>query len=443
VKDRRTRPLDRSTARPLVCVVFLGCPKNQVDSENLLGSMSRAGYAVTSDPRAADVVVVTTCAFLGSAVAESESAIRRVLRLKRLRPALRVVVAGCLVQRHGRELARRFPGVDLWAGLDEMPDIPRLLNLRTGFWCTAAPRSLPARDAPRVHSSPPHYAWLKLADGCDNRCSYCTIPSIRGRLRSRTIPDVVAEARELARAGVKELLLVAQDTTAFGIDRGEPELARLLAELGRINRLRWLRLMYAHPAHLTNDVIAQFESNPKLCRYLDLPVQHISTRILRKMNRRYTRTRLLRLLARLRRVPDLRLRTTVITGFPGETPAEFRELLGFVRTARFDRLSGYTYSTEPGTQAASMSGQVPALTRSSRLHRVMQLQARISRARLRELVGRELDVIVDSPGTGRTQWDAPEVDGVVRLLDANPEPGSFVRCRVVRSSTHDLSARVL
>lgn len=422
--------------------VLLGCPKNQVDSEFALGSLAAAGYELTGAPDRADVVIVTTCAFIRSAVAESESAIRRILGLKRRRPGLKVVVAGCLVQRLGRELCRRFPDVDLWIGLDELPDIPRLLRLRAAYRCTDSPRTLPARAAPRIRSAPPHYAWLKLADGCDNCCSYCTIPAIRGRLRSRSISDLVAEAAALARAGVKELILVAQDTTAFGIDRtGKPELARLLAELGRIDAIRWLRLMYAHPAHLTEDVIRQLQSNPNLCRYIDLPVQHVAPRILRKMNRHYTRAGLLRLLARLRRIPDMHIRTTVITGFPGETAAEFRELLGFVRAARFDRLSGYTYSAEPGTPAASLPDQVPVRTRSSRLRRIMQLQAGISRARLRELVGREIEIIVDSPGLGRTQWDAPEVDGAVRLLGANPEPGAIVRGRVVRSSTHDLHAR--
>jgi ribosomal protein S12 methylthiotransferase len=441
VKDLRTRPLDNSTARQLACVVFLGCPKNQVDTENVIGAMARAGYDVTPVPSAADVVIITTCAFLRSSVAESEAAIRRALAQRR--DGAKVVVAGCLVQRYGQELRRRFPEVHLWVGLDQLAEIPRSLRLNAGFSCSSRPARLADHTAPRLLSTPRHYAYLKIADGCDNRCAYCTIPAIRGRLRSRTIPDLKAEARTLARAGVKELILVAQDTTAFGLDRGRrPELARLLAEIGRVEGIRWLRLMYAHPAHLSEDVIAQFGANPKLCRYLDLPVQHASARILRRMNRHYTRSGLLRLLTRLRRVPDLRVRTTVITGFPGETSADFRDLLSFVRTARIDRLSGYSYSAEPGTPAAALPNQIPVRIRSSRLRRVMQLQARISRSRLRELVGRDVEVIVDSAGLGRTQWDAPEVDGVVRLSGASPEPGSLVRCRVLKSSTHDLHARV-
>lgn len=404
--------------------------------------MARSGYAVTGDPGAADLVIITTCAFLQSAVRESEAAIRRVLAQRRA--GAKVIVAGCLVQREGRQLARSFPDVDLWVGLDGLADIPRLLRLRAGFLSTASPRALPTSASPRLLSTPGHYAYLKIADGCDNRCAYCTIPDIRGRLRSRPPADLLDEARTLARAGVRELILVAQDTTAYGRDRsGRSELAALLAELAAVEGIHWLRLMYAHPAHLTADAIEQFEYNPKLCRYLDLPVQHAATNILRRMNRHYSGAGLLRLLSRLRRVPDLRLRTTVITGFPGETAVDFARLLGFVLRARFARLSGYAYSTEPGTPAAGLPRPVPPRVRSARLDRVLRVQARISRQQLRRLVGREIDVIVDAPGIGRTQWDAPEIDGVVRLRGAHPEPGAIVRCRITGSSTHDLRGVVV
>jgi len=407
--------------------------------------MARAGFAPCADPGQADVVVVTTCAFLQSARRESEAATRHALALKRRAPDKQVVVFGCLVQHSGPDLARRFPAVDLWVGLDRLFDLPRLLKARQSAPGT---RRRPDARSPRLLSTPCHYAYLRIADGCDNRCAYCLIPSIRGPLRSRPIPDVVAEARALANCGVKELILIAQDTTAYGRDRRDgTALARLLDWLGRIPGIAWLRLLYAHPAHLGEDVIDQLASSPKLCRYLDLPIQHVSDRILRAMNRRYTRADLDLCLEQLRAIPDLRIRTTIITGFPGETAAEFRELLNFVRSARFDRLSGFAFSPEPGTPAcpdSSLSAQRSSLRRvgAARLARIRREQARISRSLLRSLVGRELTVIVDSPGIGRTQWDAPEIDGIVQLKGRKTHPGELVRCRVLSSSTHDLVARV-
>lgn len=427
-----------------VGVVLLGCAKNQVDAEVMLGALRQSGYSYTTDALGADLIVVMTCGFIGAAVNESYTAVRRIVRVKHARSDCRVVVVGCLVQRLGRELCRRFPEVDLWVGLDALGDIPRLLRLRAGFWCQNPPRTLPRSFPPRVRAVPLHYAYLKIADGCSNHCSYCLIPSIRGPLRSRPIPDIVAEAEWLAASGARELILVAQDTTAFGQDQtGRSQLARLLDAVERVSGVRWLRLMYCHPAHLTEDVIKQFGANPRLCRYIDLPIQHIASRILRRMNRHYTQATLIRLLTRLSRVPELAIRTTVITGFPGETTADFLQLLDFVRRLRFDRLAGYAYSAEAGTVAAAFPDQVPPRVRVSRLRRVMRLQAAISRFRLRRLVGREIDVMVDSPGRGRTEWDAPEVDGVVRITGGDPEPGAVVRCRVVRSLAHDLVAQVL
>ncbi len=431
------------TARS-AAVILLGCPKNQVDTEVALGSLARAGWRIVTDPARADLIVITTCAFLGSAVRESEAVIERTLRLKRARADLKVAVGGCLVQRFGEELARRFPEVDLWVGIDALADIPRLLRLRARSFYCAEPRAVAPAGAARLLSTPRHFAYLKIADGCDNRCSYCLIPSIRGRLRSRPAEAILEEARGLARLGARELVLVAQDTTAWGSDRaGRPGLADLLCRLGRIRGIGWLRLMYAHPAHVDDRLLDEFRANPKLCRYLDLPVQHVADRILKKMNRRCTRRDIERVLERARAVDGMRLRTTVIVGFPGETDREFEELLGFVRAARFDRLSAYAYSAEPGTAAAALPGQVPARVKRERLAELMRAQARISRANLRRLVGSELTALVDQPGIGRTEWDAPEVDGTVRLEGRPARAGAFVRCRVTRSSTHDLAAAVI
>lgn len=428
---------------PSAAVILLGCPKNQVDTEYALGSLERAGWEITPDPAASDLVVITTCAFLGSAVRESESVIERTLELKRRRPGMKVVVGGCLVQRFGAELGRRYPDVDLWVGIDALADIPRLLRLRARSFFSAEPCALVPAGAARLLSTPRHFAYLKIADGCDNRCSYCLIPSIRGRLRSRPADAIVAEARGLVRLGARELVLVAQDTTAWGSElAGRPQLPALLARLGRIRNLRWLRLMYAHPSHVTAELLDEFARNRKLCRYIDLPVQHVSDRILEAMNRHYTRADLERLLERARALPGVRLRTTIIVGFPGETAREFRDLLGFVRAARFDRLSAYAFSPEPGTPAAALPRQVSDRVKRERVRELMRVQAGISRSSLRRLVGAELDVLVDAPGTGRTEWDAPEVDGTVKLA-GKAEPGTFARCRVTGSATHDLRATVL
>ena len=497
------------------CLVFLGCPKNQVDSEHVLGSLTEAGYSLTTEPRSADLIVITTCAFLQSAVRESEAAIAEALKHKQGSASKKVVVAGCLVERYGKSLKSKFPAVDLWVPLADMPRIAQLItasrkpqasssgqsaicNLQSEICNHPVPSSLAPRPSPRVLSTPAHFAYLKIADGCDNRCSYCMIPDIRGSFRSRPSRDIIAEARELASAGVKELILVAQDTTLYGTDlNGKPSLARLLTEIGKVEGIRWLRLMYTHPAHLTEDVIDQFASNPKLCRYIDLPIQHVADHLLAKMNRGYTHTDVELLLESLRAIPDMHLRTTIIVGLPGETERDFSELLTFVRAARFDRLSCYAYSPEPGTRAARMSGQISPAKKKERVRHLMLAQATISRANLKKLVGRKLTVLVDaltdnrqvrqerqgakpdraefreqipecrtdasaqstrslehsSTGAlsatgnslcvGRTQWDAPEIDGVVKLTGRKVRPGRFVTALVTGSSIHDLAARPL
>ena len=461
------------------CVIFLGCPKNQVDSEHVLGSLSQAGYDLTTDPESADLVVITTCAFLQSAVRECEAAVQEALKLKQGSPDKTIAVAGCLVERYGESLKRKFPAVDLWVPLADMPHIPRLLASSSSARTHHSAFIAHCSDAPRILSTPSHFAYLKIADGCNNRCSYCMIPDIRGPFRSRPMHDIVAEARDLVRAGVKELILVAQDTTLYGADFQaginhkdtetlRNKLAELLAELGRIDGIRWLRLMYTHPAHVTEDVIDQFSSNPKLCRYIDLPIQHIADHLLEKMNRLYTRQDVELLLESLRAIPDMHIRTTIIVGLPDETARDFEELLTFVRAARFDRLSCYAYSPEPGTKAARLPGQVSPAVKKERVRRLMLAQAATSRANLKKLVGRELTVLVDAltadteshhkdtksqrgckhgvaPGAaiGRTEWDAPEIDGVVRLSGRRVRPGTFVRALVTGSSTHDLTARVI
>lgn len=407
-------------------VVALGCPKNRVDSEYLLGALREAGYELTESLPEADLIVLTTCGFLASAVRESESTLQRLLLLKKKNPRVKIFVAGCLVERCGKNLEKRFPSVDRWLNLKEM-------------------KQLFSTPPARLISTPSHYAYLKIADGCDNRCSYCLIPKIRGPFHSRRIEEVVAEAEALVGAGVKELILVAQDTTLYGKDRyGRPNLGRLLTRLEQIKGLRWIRLLYTHPAHLGEDVIEQFGSNPKLCRFIDLPIQHISDRILIAMNRHYTRRDVERVLDRLRAIPEMRIRTTVITGFPGEGKAEFEELWNFVAQARFDRLSGYPFSPEPGTRAAKMPGKVDRETSRMRLFQILKTQAEVSRQKLKSMVGTEVVVLMDFPRQGRTEWDAPEIDGVVKITGRQSvPPGELARVRITGSSTHDLRAQVV
>jgi len=426
---------------PSASVIALGCPKNRVDSEYLLASLGLAGFTLDSDPDSADVIVVTTCGFIRSAVEESEAAVRQALAVKRRRPTTRVIVAGCLVQRYGQALVRRFPGVDLFVGIDRLPDIPAMLGYEGRIAVSPRPSRLGCSRSPRLLSTPPHYAYMTIADGCDNRCSYCLIPDIRGPLRSRPVPDVLAEARLLVEAGVKELVLVAQDTTAYGIDRYTgPALPRLLDRLSALPGLRWLRLMYAHPAHLQNGTIARFARLPNLCRYIDLPIQHVSDRILTLMGRGYLRRDLESMLGQLRSIEDMAIRTTVIVGFPGETEAEFSEMLGFLRHAGFDRLGAYAYSRERGSRAASLPNQVPEPVKHERLRRLMKMQEGISRHRLRRLLGRRVSVQMDTPTTGRTEWDAPEIDGDVRIVGSSFVPGQMLEVRVTRTGTHDVWA---
>lgn len=407
-------------------VVALGCPKNRVDSEYLLGALHEAGYELTENLPEADLIVLTTCGFLASAVRESESTLRRLLLLKKKNPSVKIFVAGCLVERCGKGLEKRFPSVDRWLNLKEM-------------------KQLFSTPPARLISTPSHYAYLKIADGCDNRCSYCLIPSIRGPFRSRKAEEVIAEAEALVGGGVKELILVAQDTTLYGKDLyGKPMLGWLLSQIEQIKGLRWIRLLYTHPAHLNEEVIEQFGSNPKLCRFLDLPIQHISDRILTAMNRHYTRRDVERVLDRLRAIPEMRIRTTVITGFPGETKAEFEELWRFVEQAKFDRLSGYAFSPEPGTRAAKMPGKVDRNTSRMRLFQILKTQAEVSRQKLKSMVGMEVVVLMDFPWQGRTEWDAPEIDGVVKITGRQSvPPGEFARVRITGSSTHDLRAQVI
>jgi len=452
-----------------VAVVTLGCPKNLVDSEVMAGLVGRAGFILTGDVDSAEAIVINTCAFIGPAREEAWSRIEEAVELRRRGPCRALIVAGCLAQGFGEEIARRAPEVDRLLGTGDVDRVVEALRsvLAEGGGTVgptfAYPGYLPEASVPRLISTPPHYAYLKIAEGCSHRCAFCLIPSLRGRYRSRPPEDVIREALALGRMGVKELILVAQDTTIYGRDlAGRSLLADLTRRILDETNLTWLRVLYGYPSTLSDDFVALLAAEAeraggtlpvgqgRLCRYLDLPMQHASNRVLRTMRRPETGDFLLRLVERLRReAPGLTLRSSFIVGFPGETEEDFQELLDFLATARIEHAGFFSYSREEGTQAGEMPGQVPEPVKKERLARAATLQRRISLRYRRGLVGLRLAVMVDSARAarvvGRTEGDAPEIDGGV-LVDwpvdrPRPSPGDLVAVEVTRARPYDLLAR--
>jgi len=443
--------------QPTVALVSLGCPKNLVDSERMLAGLALAGFAVTDSPEGADVAVVNTCAFIDLARAETDEAIEELEALKRAGRLGRIVVAGCMAQRDGRTLLSRHPNVDAVAGLAERDALAEICRAALARGARAAPAvrvgPFPAEapdDRERLRLTPRHYAYLRITEGCDNRCAYCAIPAIRGPLRSKAPDAVLAEAQELVADSARELVLIGQDTTAFGRDRGDGwNLARLLARLRRESGAEWIRLMYTHPASFTEEVIEELARGLPIVPYVDLPLQHVNDAILASMGRRITRAGVERLLGRLREaVPGLAIRTTFIVGYPGETAEAFEELADFVEKVRFDHVGVFVYSPEAGTRAANLPDQVPPEIRRERWDRLMRLSERLAHEAARRMVGRRLTVRVDGPAEEAGYWaarhagQAPEVDPVVLVpvktgRGANsipgirpdfvgPHPGAFV-----------------
>ncbi|MDN5294211.1 MAG: ribosomal protein methylthiotransferase [Eubacteriales bacterium] len=437
-----------------IALVSLGCAKNQVDGEVMLGRLEKAGHELVAEPAEADVVIVNTCGFIEAAKEESINTILELAQLKK-RGLKGLVVAGCLAQRYAEELRQEMPEIDALLGTGDLDlveeavarvlagDRPQLVG-KGSYRLEGV--------AERVLLNPPHYAYLKIAEGCDNRCSYCAIPMIRGPYRSRPLPDLVAEARLLAEKGVKELILVAQDTTRYGLDLyGRRMLVDLLEALHQVEGLAWIRLLYLYPTHLDEELIAAIGRLPRVCPYFDIPLQHVNDEILRWMNRPITGKQIKSLLAKIREmVPDAVLRTSLIVGFPGETEEQFRELMDFVAAVEFDRLGVFTYSQEENTPAAAMTPQVPEEVKEERYHRLMSLQQEISRRKNRAKVGKELEVMIDGPAegeeglfAGRTRGDAPEVDGLVLVRGENLAPGDLVQVRVTHAFEYDLMGELL
>jgi ribosomal protein S12 methylthiotransferase len=461
--------------------VSLGCPKNLVDSEVMLGMAEAAGHEITSDAEGADVVVVNTCAFIDRAKQESIDTILEMADLKKQGSRRRrLVVTGCLAERYRDDLQREIPEIDAVLGTGEVPQILEALHgnapaaAGSGGTLTATPgiaaltfhRAVPRfgidlpdylydANTPRRLATPGHYAYVKIAEGCDYKCAFCIIPKMRGRYRSRTVESVVQEARQLASRGVKELLLISQDTTFYGLDRKERgALPRLLRELNDVDGLEWVRLLYLYPTTISDEVIDAIAECDKVCKYIDLPLQHAADSVLQRMKRPGTRAGYEKLLATIRaRIPGVTLRTTFIVGFPGETEADFDELLAFIGAVRFDHVGVFTYSHEEGTTAHALTDDVPGRVKKKRQSRLMARQKQIVSQQQKSRIGQRARLVVDGPSAehelvlrGRLAGQAPEIDPQVYLTDADPETilaGAFLDVEIVGADGYDLVARPL
>ena len=460
-------------------LVSLGCPKNLVDSEVMLGLAQRAGHELTQDPANADIVVVNTCAFIDSAKKESVDTILEMAQHKKGGACRRLIVAGCMAERYRDELKKEIPEIDAVLGTGEVPAIVSAIagmaSARTAplaFYptrdSTSSPRAdtlavSPSRgelptyiydaDTPRLMATPKHYAYVKIAEGCDYKCAFCIIPTLRGHYRSRPRDSIVREARALAARGVKELLLISQDTTFYGVDRqARGALARLLRELNAVDGIEWIRLLYLYPTTIDEDTLAAMAECEKICKYIDLPLQHASNAVLKRMKRPGSHQSYDRLLSRIRaRVPDVALRTTFIVGFPGETDADVDGLCAFVGDHAFDHVGVFTYSHEEGTPAYQLADDVPARTKGARRARVMGLQKRLVQTRQRGRIGQRARVLVDGPSAdhdlvlkARLATQAPDIDASVFLTECDPSrvhAGDFVEVDIVGAREYDLIGR--
>ena len=460
-------------------LISLGCPKNLVDSEVMLGLAHDAGHELTSDAASADVLVVNTCAFIDSAKQESIDAILEMARHKETGACKRLVVTGCLAERYRDELRAEIPEIDAVLGTGQVPEIVRAIAgaatpmatpitfYRSSALAGSSPRppasspqppaSRPSyiydAETPRLLATPKHYAYVKIAEGCDYTCAFCIIPTLRGAYRSRPADSIVREARALAQRGVKELLLISQDTTFYGIDRKERgALARLLRQLNAVDGLEWVRLLYLYPTTIDDETLAAMAECEKVCKYIDLPLQHASNPVLKRMKRPGTRQKYDELLTRIRaRVPGVALRTTFIVGFPGESDTDVDELCGFVDDHRFDHVGVFTYSHEEGTSAYALNDDVAARSKAARRARVMGLQKRLVRTRNRDRIGERARMVIDGPASdhelvlkGRLSTQAPDIDASVFLTECDPSrfaSGDFTDVEIVAARNYDFVAR--
>jgi len=436
-----------------VHLISLGCARNRVDAEVMLGSMVTKGWQIVDDLQTADAVVVNTCGFIGPAKEESIDTILSCAEQKKTNPDFKVVVTGCLTQRYKRQLAEGLPEVDLFIGVDEFPRIAELIDAPTQDGQKVfAKRThyLYSGDLPKLNTLATHSAYVKVAEGCQHNCAFCIIPAIRGRLRSRPIENVVKEVEALVAQGVIEVNLIAQDLAAYGRDHGRDDLLPLLQSLVKVEGLRWIRLLYVYPENISDEFLDFFAAEEKLVKYLDIPMQHGSDSVLKRMNRGVTRAQLRETVEKVRqRVPEVAIRTSVMVGFPGESESEFAELLSFVKEMRFTHLGCFSYSQEDGTVAGRMKDQIDEETKQDRLDQVMRLQQEISRENMQGLVGRSLPVLISGRSEetellfeGRLATQAPEVDGLVYINGGSPRIGAIQQVQITESHAYDLIGHI-
>ncbi|MGI5898307.1 MAG: 30S ribosomal protein S12 methylthiotransferase RimO [Christensenellales bacterium] len=445
--------INKENPQRTFAMVSLGCAKNQVDAESMSGLLLEAGFVSVGDPAQAETIIVNTCGFIQSAKEEAIDTIFDMVAHKKSGRCLSLIVTGCLSQRYGDEMLKDMPEADAFVGIGHISDIVGIVNRAlSGERFVTEEKAYSFPKAGRAVSTSPRYAYLKVADGCDNRCAYCAIPGIRGGFISRPMDDILREAKELAQMGFDEIIPIAQDTTRYGLDiYGRPRLIDLLEGLSGISEVRWVRPMYFYPDMVSRELIDAMAATQKVCNYMDLPLQHIDDVILKNMRRRGSSHSIKEIISYARSRGEFALRTTFITGFPGESKEQFESLLAFIKEYPFDRLGAFAYSQEEGTLAAESAGQVSASLRKSRQNKIMAAQRAISASLLRERVGREYEVVLESLSpegkfVGRSMLEAPEVDGSIFV---SPKDGSaldigqYVRVKITGAQDYDLTGVAL
>ncbi|GBR77556.1 ribosomal protein S12 methylthiotransferase RimO [Candidatus Termititenax dinenymphae] len=431
---------------PSIFPISLGCPKNLTDTEEMLGILQARGYRIATGDPPADIALINTCAFIGDAVKESYAEIEKLLAMKKQGYFGRVIVAGCLVQREKAKLLKKYPEIDSIIGVGSAKNIVEVVDSGRDRACpvsTAIPRVL-TRQEYRFPATLPHSAYLKIADGCNNSCAFCTIPRLRGGYRSKPINDIIQEAECLVAGGVREVSLVAQDTTSYGIDLySEYRLADLLKALTGVQGLEWIRLMYAYPERVTPEIVQVMAENNKICHYLDMPLQHVSDKVLARMGRESTEKLIKQKIKLLRKfLPDIALRTNFIVGYPGESKTDFAKLKDFVEEYEFSKVGIFAYSREKGTKAAGLTGHLPKAVREDRCAELTEVQSRVIDRKNKKMIGKSVKVLMDMPSFGRTQYEAPDIDGGVNVTP-RLTPGAFADVKITGADGYILKAEIL
>lgn len=447
--------LTKQLTKKLIGVVSLGCDKNRVDTETMLTYLNQAGFRFTSDPKEANVIIINTCAFIAKARKEAVDTIDEMLEYKKKGKCEKIIVSGCMPQKYLPELKKEFKTVDCFLGFDDYPNIAQIVSDlydKGGQIVRCGDASTIACVENRMITTPNHYAYLKIADGCENYCTFCTIPFIRGRFRSKPIDEVAREAKSLVNGGATELILVAQDVTKYGTDLfGKPALVDLIKKLSKIKDLRWIRLLYCYPELVTDELLNEVVTNDKVCKYLDIPFQHVSDNVLKMMNRHINHEKTIALVEKIRALPvHIAIRTTFMVGFPGETDKDFAELVDFVKRYKLDQVGFFAYSKEEGTVAAKMPNQVDEKTKNKRLLAIMKEAEKVQKANLRAMVGKTVDVVYEDIDydrelfVGRSQYQAPEIDNLIYFKSKDfVDVGGMYPVKITRVMGCDLKGEKL